>query len=161
MSDAVETSTATSVATGTAGVESSAQLTKNLHTASHLVAAQMGVNPMALTYEQRLQYNRALAIVITSYPARFSTVAVENAQATLKKNFTPLEDTGFDIGAFGSAFADEAIKVGNKIGNAAQSGLDAVGNTFTALKWLLPVIAIGGLGIYVFLKVGGQSLLKK
>jgi hypothetical protein len=143
--------THTTATTGAADL-TSAQQSQNLHTASHLVAAQLGVDPANLDYNQRIVYNRALAIVITTYPARFSDVTVSNAQATLKKNFTPLEKTGFDVSAFGSAIVDNAVVLGNKVGSAASSGLDAVSNTFGFLKYALPVIVVGGLAFYVYNK---------
>ncbi len=150
MSSVSNSATATTTATTNtpgAGI-SDAQKINNLHTASHLVAAQMGVDPANLTYEQRIQYDKALAVVITKYPERFTEQAVRNAQDSLKKNFTPLDNTGFDVGAFGGALVDNAVVIGNKLGGVGQNALDALSNVSTVLKWGLPIAALFFLYLY-------------
>lgn len=158
MAETLTSSSSTTTAGGNSEVGgiSDAQKEKNLHTASHLVAAQMGIDINALDYNQRLAYTRALSLVITKYPTRFSAQSVINAQDTLQKNRTPLDDTGFDISAFGSAFVDNAVKVGLQIGKVGQNALDAVENTSWVLKWGLPVILLGGLALFVFIRSGGK-----
>lgn len=146
-SDATATTTATTVSPGS-GI-SDAQKIKNLHTAADLVAAQMQVDKNNLTYDQRLQYDKALAVVITKYPERFTSQAVLNAQDSLKKNFTPLDNTGFDVNAFGGALVDNALAVGAKIGQVGQAALDSVVNISTVLKYALPVAAVFFLYLWV------------
>lgn len=46
---------------------------RNLRTAAGNVAARLGVDPAALTYDERRAYNSALAAEILRYPASFTS----------------------------------------------------------------------------------------
>lgn len=145
---ATATTTATTESPGS-GI-SDAQKIKNLHTASDLVAAQLQLDRNNLTYEQRLKFDKALAVVITKYPERFTQQSVLNAQYSLQKNFTPLDDTGFNVSEFGTALVDNAIAVGNKVGQVGQAALDSVVNVSTVLKYALPIGAV--LFLYLWIR---------
>lgn len=149
-------STATSTPTITGGGISSAQQQQNLKDATAQVQQQLGIpDTTTMDYDTRLKFNKALAIVITTYPTKFSALSVTSAQKVLQENPTALDDTSFDLSAFGSAFADNALAVGQKIANAANAGLDAVGNTFSVFKYALPIIAVLGVALFVYIKAGG------
>lgn len=106
----------------------------NLRTASRNVAARIGVTPPALTYAERIVYNRELAAEILKYPQSFTAEVLAIADNIAGKTYSPLEDTSFDWGEF-----------------AGEVGANA---TFTA-HWLLPAAAIMGIVVGLNQLTGG------
>lgn len=100
-----------------------AQNAANLRTASRNVAARLGVDPAALTYNERIRYNKELAAEILRYPQSFTDATLSTARTVAGQEYSALEDTSFDFGAFVDETAERAKVVLPVAGLAAAAGL--------------------------------------
>lgn len=89
----------------------------NVRTASRRVAASLGVDPAALTYDQRVAYNHALAAEILKYPASFTPQTLLAAENIVNRNYGSMTEASFDWSDFAAAVADEAKVTLPSIGN--------------------------------------------
>lgn len=119
-------------------------------TAIAAVRAQLGLSntPSDWTYDERTKYNKALASYIAANAALFPPQDVEVAQNIQSESISPLGDTSYlaDINTFGSAFTDELLSAGEKVGqvgNGVLNGISVVGQLIPfalvglALVWVL------------------------
>jgi hypothetical protein len=86
---------------------------RNLATAARLVRSQLGLSDLASdwTYEQRNQYNKALAAMILTYPASFTPEILASAARVSSLTYSQLEDTSFAWGEFAAETAQNAKPV--------------------------------------------------
>lgn len=85
--------------------------TYNLRTARQRVAASLGVDPANLSYEKRIEYNRALAGFILQYPAGFSDSTLATAADIAGRSYDDLADPSFNWGEFADDVAATAVPV--------------------------------------------------
>ena len=114
----------------------------NRQTAIRIVRERLGLAslaPVDWTYDQRVQYNRELAIYITENAHAFDDAEIQVARDIAQQPIDQLSDTGFaaSLGAFGSAFLDEAA--------ALNQDLNPFSEKNRRLVWWL---AIAGAAIY-------------
>lgn len=110
-----------------------AQSAANARTAARNVAARLGfADTSALTYDERVTYNHALAAEILKYPQSFTAAALLTASGIVNKAYGPQADATFDWGELTDALAAEA-----------KITLPAVGN-----KLLVAAVALGAAWIY-------------
>lgn len=91
--------------------------------------------PSDWTYDQRTQYNKALATYIQSHPDQFSDQDALTADLVSKEMYPALQDTSFDT----SMFVAETLKPATDALQSVGSGVLSIAN---AAKWALPLAAI-------------------
>ena len=117
-----------------------ANFAANLKTARTVVAQRLGFDPSNLTYDQRTQYNKALAGYISQYPNSFSALTLDIARRELQQGDYPaLSDTGLDLGAF----VDAAVANAQAINPLDPQNIGTVG------KYLLGAAAVVVFGYLV------------
>lgn len=113
------------------------------------VRADLGLSntPSDWTYNERVKYNKALADYITAHASEFPPQDLAVAQDIAAQTASPLADNGLlsDLGTFGSAFGDELLSAGEKVGAIGTGVLDSV----SAVGKLLPVAVVALFVVYV------------
>lgn len=113
------------------------QLAANRKSASNVIRMRLGLSSIApsdWTYDQRVQYDQALAAYISSLPAAFSEQDLITAQEVAGNNYGGLQDSSFQFSDFLEETAANAAEPFQAIG-------DGIISTAKAAKWAIPVIA--------------------
>lgn len=119
--------------------------TANLKTARTVVAGRLGVDPSNMTYDQRTQYNIALAQYISKYPNSFDPATLDIARRILQQPaYQALTDTSLDLGAF----VDQTLANANNLNPLNPSG--AIG------KWVVG-IGLSALAIWLIFKISAAQ----
>lgn len=112
-----------------------AQNAANLRTVRARVAARLGIDPANIaSYEQRTQYNKALAAEIVAFPQSFNSGTLDTARRVLGTNYQPLADTSFDFGAYVDEFSNEVSETLPSVGNKLLVGLVIVAAVYVAVR---------------------------
>ena len=113
------------------------------------IRATLGISddPTTWSYDQRQAYNRSLAQWIAANPDSVSSTETQIASGILNENATPLDDVSFlsEGSAFFSAFEDEALAAGDKIGGIGRGVL----NLANSASWIIPLA--GGIVVVILL----------
>lgn len=109
---------------------------RNIRTASRNVAARLGVDPAALSYEERIRYNKELAAEILRYPRSFTDATLAAARVVADQEYSGLENASFSFAEFAEAYSAPAAD----LGRGAAEALSVTGK-------LLPLLALIALGI--------------
>lgn len=120
----------------------------NRDAAAALIRQQLGLPsaPSDWTYDQRNQYNKALAAYIAANPDQFTQQDQVTAHYVSTENYQALQDTSFDT----SAFIADAFK---PLGDAAQAVGNGVFGTLNLVKylpWIAGAVVVGWLGIKLY-----------
>lgn len=121
----------------------------NLRSAERIVAIALNIDNQggtwrtALSYEQRVAYDKALADYIVAHPAAFMDQTVQTAKLVASQNLTPLADTGFDLDLFVSATVDNAVQIGDSVADIGRGAAAAA----SSLRWLIPAVLVIAVGI--------------
>ena len=92
----------------------------NLQTARTVISQRLSVDPLNMTYDQRTQYNIALAQYITQYPNSFAPDTLDIARRILQQPaYSALQDTSLDLGQF----VDDALQNANDLNPLNPTGL--------------------------------------
>lgn len=113
-----------------------AQSAYNLKTAAARVSARLGLTDIAdsdWTYDQRTQYNKALAQEILLYPQSFTDQTLESARRVADKDYQPLQGSD-PFGEFTDAFIEEAKITLPSIGNKLLIGAVIVAVVYFGVK---------------------------
>jgi hypothetical protein len=99
-------------------------------------------------YNQLTASNQALAQDIVANPQNYSSDQLARAQTYLGQKQTPLADTSFgsDVSAFGTAFTDNVVAAGEKIGSIGTGVL----NLASLGSWLIPLVGVTLVGILIY-----------
>lgn len=124
------------------------------------VRAQLGLNdiPSSWTYDQRVEYNKALANYISTHPALFTPQDLATASDIAVKAYAPLADTSTlaDIGQFGENVLDNVIDAGNEVADVGRGALTGISIAGMAI----PVLVVVGLGLVIWIAVGKAQTLR-
>jgi hypothetical protein len=108
----------------------------NLRTAARNVRARLGLsaNPAEWSYEQRGQYNKALADAILTYPQSFTPEILTSAQRVKNSTYQALQDASFAWGEFAEETAANAVPVLGGFTNKLLVVLTVVGVVYLVFK---------------------------
>lgn len=127
------------------------QIQANRKSASNVIKIQLNLDQTAnsdWTYDQRTQYDKALAAYILAHPAAFASQDIQTAQKVKSTDYSPLDDTDFSYSDFGNEVVNNVVDAGTKVASIGTGVL----NTANLVGKILPFVAIaGGLFLaYVF-----------
>ena len=108
----------------------------NLRTAAANVRGQLALSdtPSDWTYDERIAYNRRLAVYIQQYPQSFTPEILRVARTVELDSYQPLADTSFDWGEFAAETAGNAPAVLGGFTNKLLLGAVIVAAVYFAVK---------------------------
>jgi hypothetical protein len=138
------------------------QIAANRKSAMNLALSKTGLTDIPKTewtYDQRGEYNKALADLILQYPDRFGTQDVSTAHDVKQADYSPLANADFSFSDFGSEVVSNANDL---VGKPLVSLGQGVGNVFSFIGNFGPYLALAaGLFIaYQFVKAKGKQASK-
>jgi hypothetical protein len=114
------------------------QIQANRNTAAAYVRNQLKLSatPSDWTFEQRGQYNKALAAYIAANPDQFSAVDLTTATVVNSTTYSPLQDPGFSFGDFAAEFGSNVAAPFKAVG-------DGILTAANLTKYLIPLAFVG------------------
>lgn len=105
------------------------------------------------TYDQRGNYNKALAAYIAAHPENFTAQDLTTASVVQSKTYSPLEDPSFDFGDFASEFGSNVAAPFKAIGDGVLSAANLA-------KYAIPLLFIGAvvIGLYMLNEKAGKPV---
>ncbi len=122
-----------------------AQIQANLKIASNLAKSRIGYDGEldAMSYEQEIAYNKALAAIITQYPARFNPEAVRTASGVVSKAYEPLQSQSLadSVKIFADEIGRQVVELNNKFNPLSEDNRNAT-------KWIVGGLLLVGVAVY-------------
>ena len=131
------------------------QIQANRKSAINLALTQTGLIDKAKvdwSYDERTNYNKALAKIIKDSPTSFATQDVATASQVERADYSPLASADFSFSDFGSAVVDNVVDAGNSVAGIGKGVLSAA-------KLAQYAIPIAGVALLVFWLMGQKRKL--